>query len=215
MFFISIANFFAKYSATRWCKWRPVRLICRGCYRFIMETPAELDRLTRESSDCTLFGVADRNTYPYKNHAFAPWPEDDAPGKYCIITDSQGGAIRRSVSYVLWKYHEATGKRLQVFPGGNHQNDAKNWHEVMKLNHKTAIKGDFREYLRESPLNLVECYIGVSPDEGEYGQLYWYEGIEDKTGHVYASTYFRFNYNFVDIIPIELEADYITWYKVS
>lgn len=216
---IIIANFFARYSTPRWNKIRPLRLICRWCYRFIMETPAEI-QCHRRVQRVPWWEFANRDTYPYRkrrNCVFAPWPECDEPGKYCLISDSRGAVIRRSVSYVLWKYHEATGRHLLLFDGGGHANDAKNWigeNGVMYLNLKSAVEGNFTEYLYAHPEHRTGHYIGVSPDEGEFGQLYWYEGVDSEDGTIYVSTYYQLDYAFIELIPCESKAGYITWYVV-
>jgi len=210
MLFLRTANFFAKYAQPRWNKLRLLRPLCRWAYRFIVETPAELSRLRGVRR--TNWEIADHNSYPYRDHRFAPWEEDDTPSKYCLVSDSRGAVIRRSVSYLLHKYHEATGQHLLLFDGGKHVNDAKNWEKVMELNMKPVVKGNFAEFLQD-PTHRSGYYIGVSPKEGDYGQLYWYEGVEKETGRIYASTYFNFEYIFIELLPCELGLDYITWYR--
>ena len=217
MFLIKVANFFAKYSVERWNRCRPLRRICRYGYRFLMEFPAELG-LRSDTHRVGEYEFAQNDTYPYRQrrrgNVFAPWPECDEPGKYCLISDSQDLVIRRSASYVAWKYHEATGRRLQFFAGGGHINDVKNWDKVMELNFKYPIEGNFAEFLQESANHRTDYYIGVNPKEGEFGQAYWYEGIlpEGDDSTVCASTYYGFHYAFVKILPSE-EA-FITWYRV-
>lgn len=198
MSFVKVANFFAKIAAPHWCEVRPVQSVCRWAYCTIMETPS---RISRQQPAC-----ANHDTYPYRDHRFAPW------AKHCLVPDGRGVAIRQSVSYVLHKYHEALGKDLLLFDGGEHVNDVKNWHKVMDLNLKLPIEQNFAEYLREYPERRSGYYIGVSPSED---LLYWYEGVEDKTNQIYISTYFKGKYSFTEFLPIEIKAGYITWYKVS
>ena len=207
-----IANFFAKYSAEQWNKNRLTRRFCRSCYRALMEWPANLRRLIDQKNRLELY--AQNDTYPYRDREdgdkiirFAPWPECDDPGEYNLISDSQGFVIRRSPSYIAWKYYEATGKRLQIFPGGGHINDAKNWHKVMSLNGFQQIDGEFAKYLSQDD-NQWGYYIGLSPFQGEFGQLYWYERISN--GTVYLSTYDEFTYLCSAVKP-----GYISWYRVD
>lgn len=217
MLFITVANFFAKYAQPRWSSHLPVRLACRCVYRTMIETPANIGALRRR-----MFyhdggpANAQHDTYPYRDRRFAPWPEDYDSEHYCVVTDRQRGIIRRGVSYVLWKYHEATGRYIKLFPGGGHENDAKNWHVILEdLNQIHQISGDFRDHLRDTRKRTASVgrYIGVSPSEGDYGQLYWFEGI-DNDGRIYISTYFNFEHAFVELLPVELDANYITWYKI-
>lgn len=207
-----IAKFFAKYSTEQWNKHRPTRRICRACYRALIEWPANLKRLIGRKNRLELYARED--TYPYRDQGegdqiiqLAPGPECDDPGEYNLISDSLGFVIKRSPSYIAWKYHEATGKRLQIFPGGGHINDAKNWHKVMELNGFQKIDGDLAEYLSQDD-NQWGRYIGLSPLQGEFGQLYWYERISH--GAVYVSTYDDFAYLYSAVVP-----HYISWYRVE
>lgn len=176
-----------------------------------METPAKLQSHRRTPS------IKRHDSYPYRDQAFAPWPECDEPGKYCLISDRQGAVIRHSVSYVLWKYYEATGRHLLLFNTGNHANDAKNWVGdigILRLNMKPKIRDNFLHYLYGNrDQREVGYYIGVNPHEGEFGQLYWYECIDPESGNVCASTYYVFRYVYLEIPLSELSK--ITWYLAN
>lgn len=60
----------------------------------------------------------------------------------------------------------------------------------MGLNMKPVIEGNFAEFLHD-PAHQSGYYIGVSPKEGGYGQLYWYEGIDQETGRILRLHLFR------------------------
>lgn len=105
------------------------------------------------------------DTYPplYADLRFAPWPEEDDPENYCLISSSDGGVIRRSTSYCAWKIFELTGS----FP-------------IRKTRRRLDAR-DWVEFLAEAGYtNCVEQplpdhhYVGVIPGEGEFGQVVWY-----------------------------------------
>lgn len=195
---IRIANFFAKNSCTAWQSSRPVRKVCRKIYRFIME-----------------FGATD---YPYADPDFANWPECDEDGKYSLITDSCNFVIRRSPSYIAWKIKRTTGHwpKLPV-PGkrapGEHNFDAKHWDEVLEFNGWRRC--DCGPVLFDA-INETN-FVGVIADEGEFGQVVWFQGLEtsydreldiERVEYWGVSTYADFqekNY----IIPISFN---IAWY---
>lgn len=164
-FKIKVANFFAKNSCSAWQSSRPIRIISRKIYRFVMEAGAK--------------------EYPYADMNFANWPESDEDGSYSLVSDSCGFVIRRSPSYIAWKIKQTTGKwpKLPV-PGkrapGEHSFDAKHWDEVLEFNGWQRL-GNPREF---SVLDGVP-YVGIIADWGEFGQLVWLETLEKECGYDY------------------------------
>ena len=152
---INLANFFAKQSCSAWQKNRVVRKICRDTYRLIMETGAA--------------------NYPYANSDFADWPESDGDS-YTLITDSCNFVIRHSASYIAWmmKKHCGGWPKLPV-PGerkpGEHNFDAKHWNEVLEFNGWKELSE--YEWPEMAAGNDDTHYIGILPNEGEFGQLVW------------------------------------------
>ena len=152
---INLANFFAKQSCSAWQKNRIVRKICRDTYRLIMETGAA--------------------NYPYANSDFADWPESDGDS-YTLVTDSCNFVIRHSASYIAWmmKKHCGGWPKLPV-PGerkpGEHNFDAKHWNEVLEFNGWQELS----EYEWPEMADDIDDthYIGIMPNEGEFGQLVW------------------------------------------
>lgn len=132
------------------------------------------------------------NTYPwpYSDPKFAPWEEDDRPETYTLVSDPAGFVIRRSTSYVAWKIFELTGRWPLERGDEGKIFHAKYWQEFLRLNGYDQIV--------ERPLRRRRRYVGIIPDEGEFGQVVWFEDILDCRGTpVYmASTYENFRYKF-------------------
>ncbi len=154
---ITTANFFAKNSCRKWQKNRVIRTICRKIYRFIMETGAK--------------------SYPYEDPDFANWPESDEDDTYSLISDSSNLVIRHSPSYINWLVKTRLHQQLK-FPTpkarrpGEHAFDAKHWDEVLEYNGwKLSRHGpEFAD------VSSGVHYIGILPNEGEFGQLVWFIG---------------------------------------
>lgn len=152
-FKIRVANFFAKNSCDMWQKVGIIRRICRKLYRNIMEKGAK--------------------SYPYDNPEFANWPESDEIGKYTLVSDSDGFVIRRSTSYINWLIKTEISQHLKLpTPGkrlpGEHKFDAKHWDEILEYNgwkKETPIMSD--------SINQTH-FVGIIPDDGEFGQLVWF-----------------------------------------
>lgn len=167
-FKIKLANFFAKNSCTAWQQSRPIRKVCRWLYRLIMETGAK--------------------TYPYAAPEFANWPESDEEGKYSLITDSDNFVIRRSPSYISWLMRKTFHRHPKLpIPGkrapGEHKFDARHWDEV--LNHNGWKRHELGPTL--SDVARRTHFIGILADEGEFGQLVWFNGVIT-TGYSYRRT---------------------------
>lgn len=157
---IRIANFFAKQSCSAWQSNRVIRNICRKVYRTIMELGA--------------------TSYPYARTDFAGWPESDGE-LYTLITDSANFVIRHSPSYMAWlmKKHCGGWPKLPV-PGerkpGEHNFDAKHWDEVLEFNGWQRVSGCYEPKMSDA-INDTH-FIGVIADEGEFGQVVWFNGVD-------------------------------------
>ena len=192
---IKVANFFAKQSCPAWQSHRFIRKICRKAYRFIMEFRAK--------------------DYPYADPDFAPWPESDGDF-YTLITDSANFVIRRSTSYVAWMMKKYCGGWPKLpTPGerqpGEHKFDAKHWDEVLAFNSWSRMPTGFWPlWPRRGAIDEYH-YIGLRPNEGEFGQLLWLTGIDERSRSWTGSTYKDFRK--VDCsIPISEKSDVI-WYQ--
>ena len=189
---IKIANLFAKNSCSAWQSKRFVRKISRQMYRFIMETGSK--------------------TYPYAEANFANWPESDEEGKYSLITDSDNFVIRRSPSYIAWIIKQTYGSWPKLpTPGkrlpGEHKFDAKHWDEILEFNKWCKVKNPGTQ--SALGVNEPKHFIGVIADEGEFGQLVWYEGPGSDLAHVKVSTYKNFQKAVYEIMLSEN----IIWYR--
>ena len=157
---LRLANHFAKKSCPAWQPRRAVRKINRKLYRFLMEFRAK--------------------DYPYADPDFAPWPESDGDF-YTLITDSANFVIRRSTSYVAWlmKRHCGEWPKLPV-PGerkpGEHKFDARHWDEILEFNGWQRITDEHRP-VQQDAIDGIH-YVGIMPNEGEFGQLLWFVGVE-------------------------------------
>lgn len=202
-FKIGVANFFAKHSCAKWEKHRAVRKACRAAYRFLME-----------------FGARE---YPYESLDFAPWPESDEEGEYTLISDSQGFVIRRSPSYVAWMMKRATGKWPErPEPGerepGEHAFDAKHWDELLSYNGWIKLE-DGRGPGLSDVLNGYH-FVGVIADEGEFGQVVWFNSLDmhyDRVAEIEYPAYwvvrtYRGFQKKMRLIPTS-EGDSVVWWR--
>lgn len=203
---IRLANFFAKNSISASQPNRTIRKVCRSVYRFIMETGGKKDTKTGAKS------------YPYANPYFASWPESDNKRFYTLITDSAGFVIRHSASYVAWRIKCATGKwPVRPIPGprepGEHAFDAKHWDELLEYNGWLRCEHVKAKFARDFN------FIGIIPDEGEFGEVVWLEEIitapiAKKKRVIPGSFAVTATYeNFAETsIRINLDDDEVIWY---
>lgn len=209
---IKIANFFAKYSTPLWCSNALVRGGCRAVYRWLAEGKFWYYRAMRQSHwvlsrrDIELakkFPSVD--TYPplYADKAFAPWeeiadPED--PRRYNLISSRGGQVIRRSTSYCSWKIYELTGK----YPERTIKKrfDARDWVEFLAAAGYTRIVN--------RPVS-GHHYVGVMPDEGEFGQVIWFEKDDHGTGCT-CSTYKNFEFTLTYLTYLR---NNVTWVQID
>lgn len=203
-FWTNVANSLAKYSCDRWNKSRILRKVCRVAYqgmgdlyvwrRELFDGKRHSVRLHQSPSNCERRGLVEPvNTlpWPYVEENFANWPEDDTTGQYTLVTDPAGFVVHHSTSYCAWKLRELMGRwPLRRRLGVTYH--AKFWRDFLSLNgYNQAI---------ETPLyNLRGHNIGIIPDEGEFGQLLWYEHEltsscgEKRIDDTYTITYARIN----------------------
>ena len=200
-FKIKIANLFAMQSCPAWQSNRAIRKICRKAYRFLME-----------------FGAME---YPYADTNFANWPESDSDEFYTLVTDSDNFVIRRSTSYIAWMIRRHCGKWPKLpTPGerepGEHHFDAKHWDEVLEFN------GWTRDKLGPGMPDAINKtrFIGIIPEEGEFGQLVWFMRVDMdydieceveyvRSWHVASYRDFKWVHYF---IPVSDEEN-IIWYR--
>ena len=133
--------------------------------------------------------------YPYANSDFADWPESDGDS-YTLVTDSCNFVIRHSASYIAWmmKKHCGGWPKLPV-PGerkpGEHNFDAKHWNEVLEYNGWQELSEYEWPELTQASSDVH--YIGILPNEGEFGQLVWLvdasEGDNNTPAEWYVWTY--------------------------
>ncbi len=141
------------------------------------------------------------NTYifPYCDPEFGNWPESDDPKTYSLITDQSNFVVRYATSYVAYKIFEEVGswpqrKTLKRF-------DAKIWVEFLAEAGYTEIV--------DRP-EAGHRYVGIKPDEGEWGIVVWLEKVVFEEDAAIVSTYNNNKYE-NRFVPL---SDYI-WVKVA
>ena len=188
---IPIANFFAKYSCTKWNKIRVIRVTFRITYHAIME-----------------IGAVD---YPYANREFAKWPESGTTA----IVDAWGFVIRHCTSYCAWMVWRCTGKGLKKpKPGfrkpGENAWDAKHWDELLLYNGWQPVN-DLSSLVAKRNIPGC-CCIGLIPDEGRYGLVVWLEDIEGNELRCTELHYTTYRKYFMETGKINARSTRVTWY---
>jgi len=156
-----------------------------------------------------------KNTYPwpYVDPRFANWEENDQTGDCTLVTDPAGFVVRCSTSYVVWKIRELTGRWPKARSAGTIYH-AKNWRSFLAMN------GYCDSY--EKPFEDIDgYYVGIIPEEGEFGQLLWYEYAQlevpeyacARVMRIVCSTYAQRKYE-VRNLSID-EAREIMWVKID
>lgn len=173
-------NSWAQKSCTKWNKNRLSRIFFRRRYRKVAKkywkSPDHRRLIARYQE-----GARYINTYPwpYKDPGFANWEENDTSTDYSLISDQSGCAIRYSTSYCAWKIFEATGtwprkkstKRL----------DAKHWQQFL-------AEAGYTNVVTE--IDPSHYYVGIHPNEGEWGIVVWYEAhIDNSQQNICVSSY--------------------------
>ena len=203
---LKIANFFAKYSVKRWNKIRPFRKLCRLAYQE-MEWMFE-DKIGIDNEEAEAEGYSVINPYPrlYRDPRFASWEEDDD----CLVSDPSGFVIRHSTSYcayliALEKCFEWPRRKTKK------RYDAKDWQEFL-------AECGYRRVVSGKQLDRVHEYVGILPDEGQYGLVVWFERRSyrrhddgDKEPIIFASTYRDGRFQVV-VYPEDAP---ITWVEIT
>ena len=122
--------------------------------------------------------------YPYSDERFADWEEDDSKRGYSLISDQSGCVVKYATSYVAYKIFEETG----VWPQKktSRRLDAKKWDQFL------AEAGYDKGVLAPKS---GHHYVGIKPDEGEFGLVVWFEEVDDND-YVDISTYYDKAYFF-------------------
>ena len=201
--FTFLANFFARFSVGRWNKNRILRKICRKVYRGMGSLYVICRRWRYRGQELPEGTITNTYPWPYRDPRFAPWEEDDRTESYTLITDPANFVIRRSTSYIAWKIFELTGKWPLERGDRSRTFHAKYWQEFLRLNGYTESV--------EQP-ERGHHYVGICPEEGEFGQLFWLEDVNAEKGvPLYTvSTYVNFHYR----ADFNYEARGVTWVKI-
>lgn len=185
-----LANYCAKMSCTKWNRsvWEPKtrlgkaykkavvdkiyrmsRRHYRRKYQYMAQTAAESKGLEMRfwtPGVAATSGAVMPNTYPwpYNDRHFADWEESDDPDGYSLISDPSGCVVKYATSYCAWKICELTGKWPQRKT--RVRMDAKNWVGfLLEAGYGTVV---------DLP-DLGGHYVGINPQEGEWGLVVWYE----------------------------------------
>ena len=173
-------NAWARKSCTKWNK-------CRLSRRFYRRKYRKAAQKSWESSEHRALiaryqeGARYINTYPwpYKEPDFASWEEDASQSGYSLISDQSGCVIRYSTSYCAWKIFETTGTWPQKT--SSERLDAKRCQQFL-------AEAGYTDIVTE--LEPDHFYVGINPDEGEWGIVVWYEaGAEKTSSRVCVSSY--------------------------
>jgi len=216
-----LMNFFAKFSVDRWNKSRVLRKMCRTVYQAagkaytFFRKSRKMSISDRYALMMQMTDVLPMNTYPwpYVDARFANWEESDQTGDYTLVADPAGFVARCSTSYVAWKIRELTG-RWPKKRGSENIYHARDWQIFL------AENGYSNAY--EKPFEHIDgYYVGIIPEEGEFGQLLWYEyarlEVPDyacaRVMKIVCSTYTRRMYE-VRNLSVD-EAREIAWVRIA
>ena len=141
------------------------------------------------------------NTYiwPYNDPCFANWPEDDSAKGYNLISDQSDCVVKYATSYVAYKIFEETGTWPRKT--SSERLDAKRWVQFLdEAGYEKVV---------DRPEN-GHRYVGVKPEEGEWGIVVWFEkAIFDEDAAI-VSTYNKKTYE-NRFVPF---SDYI-WVQIN
>lgn len=154
------------------------------------------------------------NTYPwpYCEPEFANWEENDSKEGYSLISDQSNCVVKYSTSYVAYKIFEETGSWPQKT--SSKRLDAKCWAQFL-------IEAGYTEIVDH--LEEGHHYVGIKPDEGEWGLVVWFEGklktcirttdecvVVDLRREADISTYYNKRWLYKTIDP-----DQFTWIMIN
>lgn len=222
--FIKIANFFAERSTLRYTKLRPLRVLNRMIYREMGNFYLKFSKTYHERlswyygydfdkdhhvkiSDNISIRNPDHgiNTYPlpYADESFAPEPDADD----YLVGDFWGFVRRHSTSYVAYKVFELIGKALvqRSYFRKNKIYHAKDWAELLTLNGLKRV---------DAP-QTGGHYVAVLPNDGEYGNVSWYEDtrkIRQNNTIVYEVSTYRHGHHSIEYIPHDNPG--VTWFEI-
>lgn len=183
---VALANDWARMSCSKWnrCVWEPRTILgklykigvldklyrasrryFRRKYQRLAET--ENDRLSVDKNYSWLYGHPD----------FADWEEDDNSETYSLISDPSGCVVKYATSYCAYQIFKTTGEWPQRKT--RRRMDAKDWQTFLREAGYTEIV---------ESLDVGHSYVGIKPDEGEWGLVVWFEG-KTKDGKIMVSTY--------------------------
>lgn len=178
---LELANKWAMLSCPKWCKIPLTRRVYRMKYRKLAMSSLhgkehERRKLMYAAGNHTV------NTYPwpYRDEGFANWEEEDGEN-YNLISDESGCVIRYATSYCAWKIYELTHKWPKKKT--SERLDAKRWVQFLS---EAGYKHSFSR--RHEALDKDHAYVGVKPDEGEWGLVVWADSGE-KDGEVLVTSY--------------------------
>lgn len=193
-------NNWARLSCPRWNKNGLTRRWNRAKYRKAAqeywESPEWQEVINKYKS-----GIKRLNTYPwpYASPDFANWEEDDSPDGYSLISDQSGCVIRYATSYCAWKIFEATGKWPQK--QSRERLDAKRWQQFLaEAGYSKVVERPEKEH----------SYVGIIPNEGEWGLVVWAESEVLDIGAINISTYIDGGYIFTTVDPTKY-----TWVEIN
>ena len=203
-------NRYAMLSCTRWNKCRFLRRIYRKKYRQAAEnyamSPEGQERTSRYKAGDK---CSDTYPWPYCDHGFANWPEDDSPSGYTLISDPSGCVIRYATSYVAWKIREEIGAWPQKKT--SMRLDANHWQQFLA---EAGYEKEVGEAEVEKGIQEGHHYVGIKPDYGEWGLVIWAEGVFK--GSLWASTYEHLDeHSFHACFPAKKWADTFTWVQIN
>ncbi|MBR3248482.1 hypothetical protein IKF89_00405 [Candidatus Saccharibacteria bacterium] len=165
---IEQVNEWARLSCPKWNKNKLSRRHYRAKYRNAAkeywESP-EGQRITEFYKYDGYLGTG-TNTYPwpYREPDFANWAEDGSDDGYNLISDQSGCVIKYATSYCAWKIFEATGTWPQKT--SSERLDAKRWLQFL-------AEAGYAKVVNHPTNN--HHYVGINPDEGEWGIVVWFE----------------------------------------
>lgn len=136
--------------------------------------------------------------YPFNHPDFADWEEDDNPEHYTLVPDRWGFVVKHSASYVAQMIYLRTG--VEPLRKTKKRFDAKIWDEFLAEIGFTEIVD------RPEP---GYNYVGIKPDEGEFGLVVWFEKLDFGEDAVIVSTYLDKNFK-----NLRVPINEYTWVKV-
>lgn len=201
-------NHCAKMSCPKWNRNKMSRRFHRQQYRRAAITWAKSLEGRRCASSNSIFHNVDTYPWPYRDPYFANWEEDDSDEGYNLISDQSGCVVKYSTSYCAWKIFETTGAWPQKTSG--ERLDAKCWVQfLVEAGYPEIVPNLIDDFYARRSDAVSPCYVGIKPDEGEWGLTVWFEELDSEFNQVFVSSYVDKRYKAWWIDPYE----YI-WVKI-